>query len=109
MNKEDEDGVLVKLEKGEDADADADIGLRSEDAGAVDEKPKGDGSVVGAARVDVNPLAGAAELGEDPKPAKLDGGIGIAAGVEVVVLEKENGAAEAEGLLGGFGALCVFA
>lgn len=107
MNKEDEDGVLVKLEKGEDADADT--GLRSEDAGAVDEKPKGDGSVVGAARVDVNPLAGAAELGEDPKPAKLDGGIGIAAGVEVVVLEKENGAAEAEGLLGGFGALCVFA
>lgn len=107
MNNEDEDGMPVKLEKGEDEDADT--GLRSEGAGAADEKPKGDGSVVDAARLDVNPLAGAAELGEDPKPAKLDGAIGIAAGVEVVGLEKENGAAGAEGLLGGFGALCVFA
>jgi hypothetical protein len=107
LNREDEDGAPVKLEKGEDEATGTCLG--SEDAGAADEKPKGDGSVVGAARLDVNPLAGAAELGEDPKPAKLDGGIGIVAGVEVAGLEKENGAAGAEGLLGGFGALCVFA
>jgi hypothetical protein len=93
LNREDEDAAPVKLEKGEDEAVDR--GLGSEDAGADDGKPKGDGSVVGAA-----------ELEEDAKPAKLGGGIGIVAGVEVASLEKEN---EAEDVLGGLGALCVFA
>lgn len=96
MNREDEDDAPVKLEKGEDETVDR--GLGSEDAGAADEKLKGDGSVVGAA-----------ELGEDAKPAKLGGGFGIVAGVVVAGLGKENEEAGAEGLLGGLGALCVFA
>lgn len=79
----------MKLEKGEDEAVD--IGLGSEDAG-VDEK-----------------LVGAAELGEDANPAKLCGGIGIVAGVEVAGFWKENEAVETEALLGGLGALCVFA
>lgn len=94
-----------KLEKGEDEVIGT--GLGSEDAD-VAEKLKEDGSVVGAVRLGANPVAGAAELVEDPKPAKLDGGIGIVAGVEAAGLEKENGAAGAEGLLGGLEALCVF-
>ena len=107
MNREDEGAAPEKLEKGEDEVVDT--GLGSEDADAADEKLKGDGSVGGAARLGVNPVGGAAELVEDPKPAKLDGGTGIVAGVEEADFEKENGAAGAEGLLGGLGALCVFA
>ena len=86
-----------------------DTGLGSEDVDVADEKLKEDGSVVGAVRLGVNPVGGATELVEDPKPAKLDGGIGIVAGVEAAGLEKENGAAGAGGLLGRLGALCVFA
>ncbi len=91
-------------EKGEDEVAD--IGLGSEDAGAVDEWPKGYGLVV-AAGFGVNPVAGAGESGNEPKPEKPDGGTGIVAEVEPGGLRKEIGAAETEGLLGGLGALCV--
>lgn len=54
----------------------------------------------------MKPVAGAAA---DPKPAKLDGGVGIVAGVDVVDLGRENGAAGTEDLLGGLVALCAFA
>jgi hypothetical protein len=95
-----------KPEKGEDEAADT--GLGSEDAGAVDERLKGVGLVV-AAGLGLNPVAGAGESGNDPKPEKLDGGTGIAAEVELGGLRKEIGAAGTEGLLGGLGALCVLA
>jgi hypothetical protein len=97
LNGEYEVAAPVKLEKGEDEAADT--GLGSEDAGAADEEPKGDGSVVGAAGLGVNPVVGAAKLGADTKPAKLGGGIGIMAAV--TGLGMENGAAGTEGLLGG--------
>jgi hypothetical protein len=104
LNREDEVGPPVKLENGEDEAADADLG--SEDAAADDEKPKGDGSVVGAAGLGLKPVAGTAA---DTKPAKLGGGVGIMADAEVVDLGRENGAAGTEGLLGGLVALCTFA
>lgn len=93
-----------KPEKGEDEAADA--GLGSEDAGAVDERLKGD-ALVAAAVPGVNPVAGAGESENGPKPEKPDGGTGIVAGVEPGGLRKEIGAAGTEGLLGGPGRLCV--
>jgi len=108
LKREDDDVPLARLEKGADEAEDADLG--SDDAD-LDEKPKGDGdgSVVGAAGLGVNPVAGVAEFEGAAKDAKLDGGAGIVAGVEVAGLRKENGAAGMEGLLGGLGALCVLA
>jgi hypothetical protein len=106
LNREDDDVPLARLEKGADEAEDVDLG--SDDAD-LDEKLKGDGSVVGAAGLGVNPVAGVAEFEGAAKDAKLDGGAGIVAGVEVAGLRKENGAAGMEGLLGGLGALCVFA
>jgi len=105
LNGESED-TGPKPENGEDEVVDA--GLGSEDAGAVDERLKGVGLVVAAA-LGLNPVAGAGESGNDPKPEKPDGGTGIVAGVEPGGLRKEIGAAGTEGLLGGLGALCVLA
>jgi hypothetical protein len=92
-----EDAVPVRPEKGEDDDADA--GLWSEDAAVADEKPKGDGSVVGGAGLGVNAVAGAVELIGAAKPAKPDGGAGIVADTDTAGL-RENGFAVMEGLLG---------
>jgi len=97
LSWEDEDAVPVRPEKGEDDDADA--GLGSEDTSVAYEKPKGDGSVVGGAGLGVNAVAGAAELIGAAKPAKLDGGAGIAAGRDAAGL-RENGLAGMEGLVG---------
>ena len=94
LSWEDEDAVPVRPEKGEDDDADA--GLGSEDTAVAYEKPKRDGSVVGGAGLGVN---AAAELIGAAKPAKLDGGAGIAAGTDAAGL-RENGLAGVEGLLG---------
>jgi hypothetical protein len=105
LNGENED-TGPEPENGEDEAADT--GLGSEDAGAVDERLKGDGLAAGAG-LGVNPVAGAGESGNGPKPEKPDGGTGIVAGVEPGGLRKEIGAAETEGLLGGLGALCVLA
>jgi hypothetical protein len=105
LNGESED-TEPKLEKGEDEAADT--GLGSEDAGAVDERLKGDGWVV-AAGFGVNPVAGAGESENGPKPEKPDGGTGIVVGVEPGGLREEIGAAGTEGLLGGLGAPCVLA
>ena len=96
LKPEDEDTGPAKLEKSEDEVVGA--GLGSEEADAADGKLKGDGSV-----------AGAAELGVVPKPAKLCGGTGIVAGAEVAGLGNENGVVGMEGLFGGLGAPCVFA
>ena len=106
LNWDDEDAAPVKLEKGEDDAADADLG--SEDVADEDENLKGDGSVVGGAGLGVKPAAGAAEVVGAAKPAKLVGGNGIAAGPDVAGLRKEDGAAGMEGLLGGLEALWVF-
>jgi hypothetical protein len=105
LNGESED-TGPKPEKGEDEAAD--IGLGSEDAGAVDERLKGDGLIlVVSVGFGMNPVAGAGESENDPKPEKPDGGTGIAAGVEPGGLREEIGAAGTEGLLGGLGAFCV--
>jgi hypothetical protein len=104
LDREDEDVAPVKLEKGEGA------GLGSVDVVDEDENLKGDGSVVDDTGLGVNPpVAGAAELVRDPKPAKLVGGTGIAAGSDVAGLRKEDGAAGMEDLLGALEALCVLA
>jgi hypothetical protein len=105
LNGESED-TEPKPGKGEDEAADT--GLGSEDAGVVDERLKGDG-LVEAAGLGVNPVAGAGESRNGPKPEKPDGGTGIVAGVEPGGLRNEIGAAGTVGLLGGLGALCVLA
>jgi hypothetical protein len=102
LNGENED-TGPEPENGEDEAADTGLG-----SGAVDERLKGDG-LVAAAELGRNPVAGAGESGNGPKPEKPDGGTGIAAGVELGGLRKEIGAAGTEGLLGGLGALCVLA
>ena len=80
----------------------------SEDAGAVDERLKGDELVVAAA-LGANLVAGAGESENSPKPEKPVGGTGIVAEVELGGLRKEIGAAGIEGLLGGLGELSVLA
>ena len=98
----------MKPENGEDDKVDA--GLESDDAAVVDEKLKGDGWDVDDAELGVNPVPDAAELVEAPKPAKLVGGAGIAAGADVAGLKSENEGAGADGLFGGLEALlCIFA
>ena len=100
-----EDGAPVKPENGDDDK----VGLESEDAAVVDEKPKGDGCDVDDAGLGVNPVPGAAELVGAAKPAKVIGGTGMAAGADVAGLKRENEGAGTDGLLGGLGALvCVF-
>lgn len=52
------------------------------------------------AELGVNPVPDAAELVGAPKPAKLVGGAGIAAGADVAGLKRENEGAGADGLFG---------
>ena len=62
------------------------------------------------AELGVNPVPGAAELVGAPKPLKLVGGAGIAAGADVAGLKEENEEAGTEGLLDELEVLlCVFA
>jgi hypothetical protein len=79
-----------------DAEA-AGAGLVSEGAGG---KLKREEPVIDAAGLGVKPVPGAAELAVagGAVPAKLDGGTGIVAEVEVVGLPKENGAAKLDAL-----------
>ena len=86
-------------------DAEVGAGLVSE---AADGKLKGEEPVTDAAGLGVKPVpgAGATEVAvaDGVYPAKLGGGAGIVAEVEVVGLPNENGAAELPGL-GALGAL----
>lgn len=92
----------MKPENGDDDNVDA--GLESKDAAVVDEKLKGDGWDVDDVALGANPAAVGA-----PKPAKLVGGAGIAAGADVADLKREKEGAGTDDLLGKLEALlCVF-
>ena len=70
----------------------------------MDEKLKGDGWDVDDVALGANPVAVGA-----PKPAKLVGGAGIAAGADVADLKREKEGAGADDLFGKLEALlCVF-
>ncbi len=108
--EDDEDGAAANAPNG-DAEATG-AGLVSDDAGGIDGNPKGEEPATDAAGLGVKPVPGAdaAELAVVDgagKPAKLDGGTGIVAEVEVVGLPNENGAAELTGLLAALGALRI--
>lgn len=106
---DDKDGAAVNAPNGDDEAAE---GLVSEDAGGTDGKPKEEEPAADAAGLGVKPVPGAGEVelavvDIAGKPAKLDGGTGIAAEVEVAGLPNESGAAELTGLLAALGALRV--
>jgi hypothetical protein len=108
LEREEEDVPPANPDKDDDEVVPA--GLESEDVDVVGGKPKGNDLAAGAAGLDVKLVEGTAELRATDgaaKPAKLDGGIGIVAGGEVVGLLKENDVAGLDGLVGGVGPLCV--